>query len=477
MCDSVSVGVESGDTDDGTSWSWTLWRPAPSKKGEQVLERLRTRLTTTMRQLSDERAEKAGITRFFRNRNVTVQEIVETAAARTAEAATGRHVLIIEDTSEINYQTKSGRKRGLGTVGNGTDVGLFVHPALAVDAADGSILGLAAATIWRRFTAKQPDYQCLPIEEKESYRWLATAKAARQALAETAAMCTVIADREADIYEVLARIPDERTHVLVRAHHDRALIVKGQKGIRLFATIASWSEAGRLSFDMAARPGRPARKVTLAVRFGEVTLRQPKPGADKRDPKQITINVVEASEIDPPSEKEAVVWRLFTTHTVTSLADAFRMIEFYRRRWTIEQLFRTMKSQGLDLEESLLADGEALERLTAATLVAAVQAMQLVHARGEAGHNLPAARLFDQTEITVLMVLTSKLEGKTEKQKNPHPRFSLAWAAWPIARLGGWNGYAKERPPGPITFIRGLERFHAIVDGFNLASSDDAWVR
>src|SRR5262249_25663306 len=181
-CDSVSVGVESGDADDGTAWSWTLWRPAPSKKGELVLERLRTRFTTTMRRLSETRAETAAITRFFRSPHVTVQEMLETAAARTAEAAAGRHVLIIEDTSEINYQAKSGRKRGLGTVGNGTDIGLFVHPALAVDAADGSILGLAGATIWRRLTAKQKNYQCLPIEDKESYRWLATAKAARQSL-------------------------------------------------------------------------------------------------------------------------------------------------------------------------------------------------------------------------------------------------------------------------------------------------------
>ncbi len=394
-----------------------------------MLERLRARLTATMRQLSDTRAETAAFTRFFRNPKVTVQEIVETAAAKTAEASVGRHVLIIEDTSEINYQAKSGRKRGLGTVGNGTDIGLFVHPALALDAADGSILGLAGATIWRRHTAKQPNYQALPIEAKESYRWLATAKAARQALAETAALCTLIADREADIYEVLVRVPDERTHVLVRAHHDRSLEVEGEKGHRLFATIASWGEAGRLSFEMPARPGRPARKVDLAVRFGQVTLRQPKPGADRRDPKQITINVVEAREIDPPSEKEAVVWRLFTTHAVTSLADAARMIEFYRRRWTIEQVFRTLKSQGLDLEESLLSDGEALERLTVAALVAAVQAMQLVHARDKAGHNLPAARLFDQTEITALYALIPKLEGKTEKQKNPHPRLSLAWAA------------------------------------------------
>ena len=88
------------------------------------------RISATMRQLADTRAEKVGLTRFFRNPNVTAAEIIETGAARTAEAAVGRHVLLIQDTSEINYQAKAGRKRGLGRVGNGTDVGLFVHPAL-----------------------------------------------------------------------------------------------------------------------------------------------------------------------------------------------------------------------------------------------------------------------------------------------------------------------------------------------------------
>jgi hypothetical protein len=106
---------------------------------------------------------------------VTVDEILQTAAERTGAAAAGRHVLLIEDTSEINYEAKAKRKRGLGQVGNGADVGLFVHPALAVDAADGAVLGLAGATIWRRRRVKEEDYQSLPIEEKESWRWIATA--------------------------------------------------------------------------------------------------------------------------------------------------------------------------------------------------------------------------------------------------------------------------------------------------------------
>jgi hypothetical protein len=146
----------------------------------------------------------------------------------------------------------------------------------------------------------------------------------------------------------------------------------------------------------------------------------------------------------------------------------------YERRpqWDIEQLFRTLKSQGLDLEDSFLSDGDALECLAATALMAACSVMQLVQGRGEAGSALPASRVFSPAEISLIEALTRKFEGKTEKQKNPHPKQSLAWAAWCIARAGGWNGYASERPPGPITFARGFRRFHAIAEGFALAANN-----
>jgi hypothetical protein len=425
---------------------------------------MRLRGTVGLRRLADRRAERVGFERFFHNPRVTTAEILATAGARTGQAAAGRHVLLIEDTSEINYQAKAGRKRGLGRVGNGRDVGLFVHPALAIDAADGTVLGLAGATLWQRRAAKRRDYQEQPIESKESYRWLNTIVAARRWL-DQAARVTAIADREADIFEFFVRVPDERTHVLVRAAHNRAL---GDGG-RLFTELGAQPEAGRIAFALPARPGRPARSVELVVRFAPVRLRQPRRGADPRDPKELSVRAVEVCEIDPPSVKDAVHWRLLTTHPVPSLAAAIWVVELYRRRWVIEQLFRTLKSQALDLEASLLEDAEALERLAAAALVAASMVMQLVHARGEAGWNLPVARVFSASQIAVLHALTPQLEGRTAKQKNRHPRDSLAWAAWHIARLGGWTGYASERPPGPITFTRGLQRFEAIAEGFALA--------
>jgi hypothetical protein len=385
------------------------------------MERLCARVTGTMRQLAGSRAEMVGATRFFRNRKVTTGEIVETAAARTALASAERHVLLIEDTTEINYEGKAGRKRGLGRVGNGSDVGLFVHPALAVDAEDGTILGLAGATIWRRKKTKAKDYQSQPIETKESHRWIATAQQARAALVDTP-LVTIIADREADIYELFARLPEEgpkglRTHLLVRCHYDRVLDEKGGKGPRLHEKVAAWPEAGRISFEIKARPGRPARQATLAVRFGSVCLRQPAKSVDPKDPREVTLNLVEVSEIDPPPGQQPIVWRLYTSHAVTSLEEAASVVELYRRRWAIEQVFRTLKSQGVAIEESFIADGEALENLAAAALIAAIRVMQCVYARGEAGAHISAIRVFAPADMPVLKALARKLEGKTQKAR------------------------------------------------------------
>jgi hypothetical protein len=103
------------------------------RNGELIMERVVERQTVCLRNLGDDRAEQAKLRRFLANESVTVKEMVSSRAMFVAAAAAGRHVLAIQDTSEINYQAQSGRKHGLGKVGNGTDAGLFVHPVIAVD--------------------------------------------------------------------------------------------------------------------------------------------------------------------------------------------------------------------------------------------------------------------------------------------------------------------------------------------------------
>lgn len=146
---------------------------------------------------------------------------------------------------------------------------------------------------------------------------------------------------------------------------------------------------------------------------------------------------------------------------------AWRVIGWYRARWVIEQLFRTLKKQGLRVEDSQLNTAEGLLKLTAIAARAACTTLQLVQAR-DGRTNQSTGIAFTRAEVRTLEGLLPDLEGTTAAQKNPHPRRSLAWAAWIIAKLGGWDGYKSSRPPGPITFRHGLEHFHSIACGWSL---------
>lgn len=380
-----------------------------------------------------------------------------------AAACAGRHVLAIQDTSEFNFATSKQRDRGLGEIGKGGGRGLLLHAMLGMDAETGGILGLVSGRVWTRDGRVTTPHRQRPLSAKESQRWLSTAQTAKAVL-QRAVMVTEISDRESDFYEKWAHLPQPGFHILTRAQSDRAI---EEGGGRLSS--APLREAGTAVVDLPARPGRPARAARLVARFGTVTLKRPghlaHHGAELA--KTIRLSLVEVSEVDAPAGAEPILWRLLTTHTLDDAAMAWRVVGWYRQRWTIEQFFRTLKQQGLRLEDSQLDTAERLIKLTAIAAHAACTIMQLVQARD--GSSAQAAGIaFTPAEIETLHALLPEVEGKTALQKNPHPPNSLAWAAWIIAKLGGWDGYPKSKPPGPITFRHGLEYFQSIARGWGL---------
>jgi hypothetical protein len=438
-----------------------VWRSPAGKKGALLLQRAVERATVNLRAAADGRPEWVGFSRWLNNPSVTVKEIAEHCAENLSDRARGLHVLAIQDTSELNYARHAGRVRGLGPCGNGVDPGLFVHPMLAIDAGSRALLGLTGVQIWTRQGPARPDYRNQPIEDKESYRWIQSAARAKTVLA-GAAMVTIIADRESDIYEEFDRIADARTHLLTRACRDRVLLDGG----RLFNVTEAWPLQHQFELELRARPGRSARTATVALRFGEITIKRPLNCSDPTASPQLTLRLVEVRELDQTVE-EPIHWRLLTTHDVGTVAQALQIIKWYRERWHIEQLFRTSKGQGLDVESSQVEDAQALFKLAAITMIAAAKIMQLVLAR-DGTVDRPATDVVDPQQLPVLETLQARFEGKTAKQKNPHPKHSIGWLAWIIARLGGWTGYASERPPGPITMRRGWERFEQIAHGWRL---------
>ena len=156
------------------------------------------------------------------------------------------------------------------------------------------------------------------------------------------------------------------------------------------------------------------------------------------------------------------------------MMEALAIVDLYRRRWSIEQLFRTLKKQGFDIEGIRMEDPIRRSKLAMAAMIAAVSVQQLVHARDGAPPNIPLRPItdvFDETDGPLLKAFTADLEGKTERQKNPHPYGSLAYAAWVCARLGGWTGYYGK--PGPAVMLDGWLRFQDAKIGAALIQGKD----
>jgi hypothetical protein len=399
--------------------------------------------------LGGDRAGEIRLTRFLRNGAVTPQEMAAQAGQRTSQRCQGRDVLVIQDTTVIRSD------------GGGGD---YLHAAIALDLKDNAILGLVSGQMLERDRGRRGLRRERPVEEKESFRWLQGADEAASVCA-GAREITVVADREGDIYEAFALRPDG-VELLVRAAQDRGL----EDGGKLLETLDALPEAGRADVDFPAQPGLGARTVQLAVRFATLALAKPKRGFSKDLPVTVAVQVVDVRQVAPKPGQPAVHWRLLTTHPVTDAAQAWAMVELYRKRWAIEQLFRTLKTKGFDIQGLRIQDAAPRDNLVMATLIAAVIIQQMVHARdGGPGPLRPCTDAFEPQDIPLLEAFCAKLEGKTERQKNPHPKGSLAYAAWVCARLGGWTGYYGK--PGPIVILEGWLEIQAAKRTLNLFGS------
>ena len=305
-----------------------------------------------LRQLANgNRGEEVRFNRFLHNDQVTAEEIAETAEAHTARAVEGRHVLAIQDTTDLNFTKHAKSKSGFGVIGNGLDIGLYIHPVIVVEAASGPgrrqscgrnpwarrRLGLSpragGSRAPKRASKRRPlRNRSRPIEDRESGRWLEGLKAARRTLA-AAQTVTLVGDRESDIYELFAAPRPDNVHLLVRAQHDRSL----SEGGRLFQAMAKRPHVAGPRIEIPAKPGRSARSAETRIAFARLEIERPgRVYKAKGLPPSIPVFAVHVEEIDPPPGEKPIRWLLLTTHKVESLADALLIVEWYRARWTID---------------------------------------------------------------------------------------------------------------------------------------------
>ena len=468
---------------------------------ESFLLRLTEKRSCILRQLSGSWSEEMGYWRLLKNVKVSISWLIDWVLNRCQEQfeVCGRHILSIQDSSSIGFHLRGSQKRGLSCVGTvGNCPGFIVHSNLLLDAQDGRCLGLGALSIHDQWISQGSAYEMRHVEcgEKKTGRWLESGKSARSFL-HSAQTITHIADREADFYEMLLEFGQNHQaneHLIVRVNDDRLLghmeargkakhggkaheqvqtLENGQNIEMSFPYRSLLSEVvealplqGNWCIDLPQTAKRQARQATVALRFmSKVPIRRPtklfkRTYEGKPLPFFIYVNVIDLVEIMPDDATYAPLhWRIYTSHPVNSVEQAQQVIIWYGWRWKIELLFATVKSSGLNLENALVEYGDKLKKLAIFVLMAAIKTIQLLQARDGQSQQI-ITECFSQQDTELIQALNPKLEGNTQKQKNPYHPQSLAFATWVMARLGGWKGYKSHRPPGIKTIARGLMEFY-----------------
>lgn len=441
------------------------------KRGNKILNDLFSRSVHSIREICRDESSAKGFYRFLQNERVSEADIVRNMISNCRSACQGKYVVCIQDTTEINLGSHSKRLKHDSNIGlinceNSNGMGFFLHPGLVLDALNGTPYGYSAVKIWNR--GLEPNskfdrkYASLPIEEKESYKWIEVSNNTKSALRDVVSAVVIIQDREGDICEQFVSVPNEQTDLLIRASTNRVLRDK----TKLFDTFSSQPAQGFYELPIAAKGNRKKRTAKMEMRYKEVELTKTRTSS-KDLASSIKLNLIEAKEIGYTGA-DKICWRLLTTIPVQNIEAAGMCIEWYSWRWTIEEVFKILKKEGYNIEASELEYASSVRKMSLLIMEVVIKLFLMRLAYAEPELEISADACFSNEEQELLEEQIIQLEGKTQKQRNPHVQKELKRYAWVIARLGGWKGYESKRIPGITTLWVGLKYFKAVMEGWKL---------
>jgi hypothetical protein len=414
--------------------------------------------------------------RFFGNPRLTEHGVLGGHFAATAArvAACEGPVLLLQDTTEFIYSRAQPGKIGFTKTINGgrykagqpsvrTLCGVLMHSSLAVTLA-GTPLGLTAVKFWTRTKFKGTlalkrhiNPTRMPIETKESYRWLENL---RQSIALVGApeRCVHVGDRESDIYELFCTAQDLRTRFLVRVQTDR--LTEGpvdaaphDPAQRVFAKLAAvpWAGRHRVTIDQE-------ETIWLQVKFVTINTLPPV-GKQKRYIPQV-LTYIQALEENPPSDRDPIDWKLVTNLPVDDLSSAVEKLRWYALRWKMEVFHKVMKS-GCRAEEVKLETADRLSKFLA--LIAVVSwRIFFVTMSARAKPDAPPESVLTSAEITAI----NRIDASRTRPRLQQP--TLAAYLLQIAMLGGYLARKHDPPPGNMVVWRGMTRLQDIAFGISI---------
>jgi hypothetical protein len=397
--------------------------------------------------------------RFFKNSNVDMQTLLRPHIESTIGRLRSHPVILtVQDTTTLSYTGHPPKGAGPIDTSQNRAVGLMLHDTMAFTP-EGTPLGLLNVQCWARDptqAGKKYHRHQLPIEQKESIKWLVSYRA----VAEVQRLCpntTLISvgDREADVYELFHEaLPDPYgPKLLIRAESTRQRKVDQED---LWQTMKAKPVAGWLRVAVPRRASRPARTAKLQIRYAQVVLRPP---ARSKLP-AVRIWAVYAREVGYSGKvKEPIDWMLLTTVKTESFGEACERLTWYSRRWGIEVYHRTVKS-GCRIEDRRLDDAKSLEGCLAIDLVVAWRIYSLTMV-GREKPETPCDQFLSEEEWRVLGAWAT---GQVPDNP-PSAQQAMRW----IGKVGGWLARGKEDNPGTTCMWRGLVRLANMVQGYMLA--------
>jgi hypothetical protein len=405
--------------------------------------------------------------RFFANDQVCEQDILGghfQATRKRFEGSTGP-ILILQDTTTFSYQRD--QPEHIGFIGKTkvrgkplTQCGILMHSSLAVTT-EGVPLGLAAIKFWTRSKfkgcnalKKTINPTRVPIEEKESYRWLENLRQST-ALFGAPERCVHIGDRESDIYELFCTAHDVGAHFLIRTCVDR-LAGGGDH------TIAQEMDEVRIKglhrVQTSDQSGNVV-DVVLEIRYRRIKVLPPI-GKQSRYP-ALQLTVIHAREREDPGNRKRIEWKLITDLPVTSRREAIEKLDWYALRWKIETFHKILKS-GCKAEDSRLRTADRLANLISIFCIISWRIFFLTMLNRTCPDAEPGLAL-THAEIELLDHLVK--DSKRSRKALPLSRYLEK-----IAQLGGYLARTSDAAPGNTVMWRGMRRLADMQFGFNLAS-------
>lgn len=416
--------------------------------------------------------------RFFQNENVAAHEIMAAHCQKSAQRARGHHtVLAIQDTSYFVYTTHF-RTQGLGRLsvkqGRTSDTiscnGLVMHACLGV-----TTEGLPIGLLDQRIYARQPlgqDHHKVPIEQKDSFRWLQSLKNTNEIASPT--QIVTVCDREADFYHFFKFSEEIQSPVLVRANVNRSINSPSRRpdknATKLWDFMRRQPAAGSITVEVPLhrkqRPGqeRKTRIATISIKYGSFRLNPPQNDIGHRSGPlpPLPMHAIYARETNPPKEVEPLEWMLLTNLAVSNFEQACEKIRWYCLRWRIEMYFKVLKS-GFLVENCRLANAQRLIRyLTLMSIVA--WRLLTITLLARTSPDTPCTQLLTSQEWKILFLKVHK------NQPLPETIPTISQAVIWIARLGGFLARHADGMPGTMTLWRGWKRLADLIEGWNLTN-------